>query len=149
MYRLATAIILPTLTEWTENQKLISPEQMGFRKHMGAEDQIWCLMGGLAKNPATYITYLDLQAAYNSVPQEALWTMLKELNMPVNTREQIRLMYQAAKDKVYVDGYPMAEYKVFRGLMQGCCLSPTLFSIYLTCIMSSTLAKCPQEDRMR
>jgi len=77
-----------------------------------------------------YTAFLDLFAAYDSVPKKKLWRHLQKIKTPQYLRDIIQTTYTGC---IYllIDGDKVSEEVVpNKGLKQGCPLSPLLYSLY-------------------
>ena len=114
-----------------ETHQTLLPEQHGFRKRHTAHDHIFQVLAQLQLHPNTYHTYVDLNKAFNSPIQPALWNLMSHQGFPPASIDLFRRLYTDAADTPIINGLPGQTYFPKRGLRQGCPLSPTLFSIYL------------------
>ena len=87
------------------------------------------------KNPL-WVSFLDISKAYDSVPQEAVWERLKGLNAPVELTDLLQGMYSNATACVLTHYGPTQEFRIERGMRQGCPLSPLLFLIFFQPILN-------------
>ena len=78
-----------------------------------------------------YTAFLDLFAAYDSVPREKLWRHSQKIKTPQYLRDIIQTMYTGCL-YLLIDGDKISEEVALnRGLKQGCLLSPLLYSLYI------------------
>lgn len=54
----------------------------------------------------------------------------------------IKSLYKRSKIKIKIGGKVSEEFMVLKGLRQGCCISPTLFRIYVDTILDQWKRKC-------
>jgi hypothetical protein len=74
-----------------------------------------------------FTAFLDLLAAYDSIPRENLWRHLQKIKTPQRLRDIIQTMYTGCL-YLLVDGDKTSEEVAQnRGLKQGCPLSPLLY----------------------
>lgn len=110
-------------------------EQSGFRAGRSCTDNIFCLKQIIekrtARNIETHITFVDLQKAYDTVPISKLWKVLEQSNINHTYIHALQELYKDSKSRVKVGKYVTQEFLVNKGLRQGCCVSPTLFKIYV------------------
>ena len=87
-------------------------------------------MGGPA-----YHLYIDFNKAFNSVPHETLWSVLRAYQLPDSMIEAFKNLYSNPVDKPAVHGTPHSSYKLQRGVRQGCPASPTLFILFINVLL--------------
>ena len=80
----------------------------------------------------SFITFVDIKKAYDSVPRTALWIALGKLGVPASTIQLVRSFHTRMKAKICLGGELLEEIDVENGLRQGCCMAPVLFNLYTT-----------------
>ena len=77
-----------------------------------------------------FTAFLDLLAAYDSIPREKLWRHLQKIKTPQYLRDIIQTMYTGCL-YLLIDGDKISgEVAPNKGLKQGCPLSPLLYSLF-------------------
>ena len=113
----------------------IREEQYGFRKGMGTRDAIGLLrvIGEryIEKGKKVYATFIDLEKAFDRVEWKMLMSIIKKHGVEWKERRLIKELYLNQKAKVKIGEEISEEIGLGRGVRQGCCLSPTLFNMYL------------------
>ena len=113
----------------------IQEEQCGFRPGRGTTDQIFTLAGILEKAwefaYPVYMCFVDLEKAYDRVPREILWEVLREYGVRGTLLRAIQSLYNQSESCVRVLGSKSDSFPVGVGLRQGCALSPILFVIFM------------------
>ncbi|XP_030766627.1 uncharacterized protein LOC115890522 [Sitophilus oryzae] len=110
-------------------------EQAGFRAGRSCIDHIFSLtqLNGkkVARNREAHLLFVDLSKAYDTVPIQKLWQVLE--NSPINNTaiKAIKQLYHQAFSRIKIGSNISETFYVTKDLRQGCCLSPTLFKIYL------------------
>ena len=70
---------------------------------------------------------IDFEKAFDTLEWQFLHNTLKYLNFGPNLRNWISVMYSDVESGIINGGYVTNYFKVFRGVRQGCPLSPILF----------------------
>eukprot|EP00924_Labyrinthula_sp_SR-Ha-C_P007557 augustus_masked-scaffold_137-processed-gene-0.14-mRNA-1 protein AED:1.00 eAED:1.00 QI:0/-1/0/0/-1/1/1/0/1066 len=127
------------ISEHLESRGFFHKGQAGFRKLEECPVQVFTLVEACQRrlyksHENTYLGFVDLRKAYDSVPHEGLFRKLYLYGIRGRTLSFLRALYASSAVKVRT-GIP-GEYrisesiKVQKGLRQGCPLSPVLFNIY-------------------
>ncbi|KAK5875618.1 hypothetical protein CesoFtcFv8_026682 [Champsocephalus esox] len=113
----------------------IEEEQCGFRPGRGTTDQLFTLArileGAWEYAYPVYMCFVDLEKAYDRVPREVLWEVLREYGVRGSLLRAIQSLYSQSESCVRVLGSKSDPFPVRVGLRQGCALSPILFVIYM------------------
>ena len=78
-----------------------------------------------------YTCFVDHEKAYDQVPREKLWGMLREYGVDGRLLMAINSLYSCSDVCVHVGGVKSQPFTVGVGLRQGCFLSPLLSSLVL------------------
>ena len=122
------ARIVQSRLQIVAEQKL--PEsQCGFRRGCDCTDMIFVvrqLAEKAVEHQATqYFVFVDLKKAYDSVPREAMWMVLRKMGVPEVLVEIVQSFHSDMKARVRLE-----EIEVNNGLRQGCTMAPSLFNLY-------------------
>ncbi|KAF7658853.1 hypothetical protein LDENG_00007090, partial [Lucifuga dentata] len=107
----------------------------GFRPGRGNVDQLFTLTqiieGAWEYAQPIYMSFVDLEKAYDCVPQGVLWGVLREYGVLGSLTQAIRSLYNQSQSCVRILGTKSDLFPVGVGLRQGCPLSPILFMIFM------------------
>lgn len=134
------------LSWFLENNLLLSPTQLGFRKGKSCADnlslittEIWT---GFVKKEVTSVLFLDLKGAFPSVIPQILAEGLRDIGIPLSIT---KFIYNATACKnifFNINGEIIGPRISTVGLPQGCILSPSLYSIYTRKLHSIIPPEC-------
>ena len=81
-----------------EIEKKLSEEQAAFRGGRQTQDNIFTLRTTIEKTinrqKALYLSFLDLKSAFDTVPKQEVWNILKEMKVKPRLRKNIKGLYQ-------------------------------------------------------
>ena len=133
-------VILSTrINVHAEEAGLFSRAQAGFRTHEECVTQAACMIEIIQRRrivqEPTYVVFVDLKKAYDTVPHEALFAKLFRFGIRGRCLSFIQALYRSSTIRVRVGGGDEAMFsesvQLLRGVRQGCPLSPTLFNIFM------------------
>ena len=130
-------VIARRLMHWAvaQPQPLISPSQIGFMQHKGAEDHVFSLLE-LAKSRwradlPMYALFVDLRKAYDMVHPKALWAVLRHMGVPEIIVSLLEDWSMKRITTMHRDGVASAPWHMSMGVGQGDVLSPLLFNFFI------------------
>jgi len=120
--------------DWALAEHQIPESQFGFCPTRNTNQPLFILRHILAtakkKKMKVFTAFLDLLAAYDSIPREILWRHLQKVQTPQYLRDIIQTMYTGCL-YLLIDGDKTSEEVApNKDLKQGCSLSPLLYSLY-------------------
>lgn len=128
-----------------EKQMIDLEEQSGFRPGRSCTDNLFVLKQLVEKTLAygsqLHLTFIDLKKAYDSVPINKLWVSMVENEVHPQYINAVKKLYEDNFSAVKTRGGISDYFKVNKGLRQGCCLSPTLFKLYLNSALKQWIKK--------
>ena len=90
-------------------------------------------MRDLQKN--IYFCFIDYAKAFDSVDQNKLWKILKEILIPDYLTFLLRNLYECQEATVRTGHGTTDLFQIRKGVHKGCILSPCLFNLYAEYIM--------------
>jgi hypothetical protein len=77
------------------------------------------------------LAFLDLKAAFDTVPRVEIWNALARKNVPSKMIRVIKAIYERVEGVVRLDGKLSNAFLMERGVKQGDSLSPHLFTSFM------------------
>ena len=116
--------------------------QAAFRKGRGTRDQIanihWIIEKTREFQKNIYFCFIDYAKAFDCVDHNKLWKILKEMGIPDHLTCLLRNLY-AGQEATFRTGHGKTDwFQIWKGVCQGCILSPCLFNLYAEYIMRNT-----------
>ena len=150
MKRLFTGVLTARITPFTAPgpQSLLAPMQFAFRRQMGVEMAHLPVLAAIdmaaAKADPVVLVKLDIRKAYDTVHRALLWFAMQMAGFPVAFISVVQALYTEARYVVRVNGSYTAPFTSTIGLLQGCALSPVLYSVFLRQAIVDLHASCAQ-----
>ena len=134
--KVVARIILERLQEIADTE--LPESQCGFRKSRGCSDMVFTVRQIIEKSwehkSKSFLVFIDLKKAYDSVPRSALWKVLKKLGVPDTMVELIRSFHSGMQAQIRLSDTMLDPIDINNGLRQGCTMAPVLFNLY-SCAM--------------
>ena len=119
-------------------ESLDHESQCGFRPQRGCADAIFTVKLALKKRREhgleTWVLFLDLVKAFDRVPREMLWAVLKKFGVPPKLVSLIESLHSRVQVKFTVNEITH-EIQCIIGVKQGDVLGPILFTFLLAAVM--------------
>eukprot|EP00732_Lithocolla_globosa_P002416 Lithocolla_globosa_v1_NODE_1574_length_2483_cov_6.390083.p2 type:complete len:183 gc:universal NODE_1574_length_2483_cov_6.390083:2324-1776(-) len=126
--KVLTKTVASRMQSAMEEQKLFDEAQGGFRSLEEAIAQYCALLDALERRSIaglkSFVAFIDLRKAYDTVPHEALFKKLETFGFSGKCMDYLRNLYSKSNSF----GFSRI-FKQFRGLRQGCPSSTTLFNL--------------------
>lgn len=133
--KLFTSILNKRLYIFCEANRIILPNQAGFRSDFSVLDHCYALKGLInlcfSQKKRLYCLMVDFKRAFDCIDRAALW--LKLLNNGISGRclTVIKNMYSNVKSCVSLNGCVSKVFNSDMGVRQGEILSPLLFALFV------------------
>ena len=130
------------------NAITLSKEQGGFREGRSTIDQVFCLDKVTKfirrQGRKVFIAFLDIKAAYDSVPRGELWRQCENQGLDHVTISCLRSLFDHNSAQLVVSQHRSRPIALPAGVLQGSVLSPLLYSIYLDPLVEKLRAHGPR-----
>ena len=127
-------LIHSRISEYLEDNDLLSPFQHGFRKKhstMGAIHQLVDRIGtNLDKRVPTLVVFIDFRKAFDCVQHNILLAKLRGIGLDPVTLQWIESYLSQRKQKVLANNHFSKQATVKQGVPQGSILGPLLYLLY-------------------
>ena len=140
-------VLAARLTHWVVRERVVGEAQVGFMPKRGAEWHVWTLREVIKhrwrRKLDTYVLFVDLRKAYDSVDPRALLFVLERMGVPPRLVALLRHWSQHRQTTVTVNGVKSAPFNMQRGVGQGDVLSPLLFNLFIESLQRYLQAAVP------
>ena len=143
LYVVLCSVLNERLYEWANVNNIIPDKQNGFKKKRSCIDHVSTLTSIIDTRrklrKSTYTAFIDFSKAFDRVNKNILWSKLGGLGINDNCKmlNALKSLYVDVQSCVRVNGYYSEWFDVSNGLKQGCILSPLLFSLYISDLVTS------------
>jgi len=125
-------VLMKRLQEWAEGAGVLHDSQYGFRRKRGTQDAImhvlgtadcrrYCKRGDGEEPRRTWVAFLDIRKAYDTVQHPVLLAMLWKAGVVGRMWKAIHAMYDGATRQMRVQNELSPPWEVVAGVMQGPC----------------------------
>ena len=145
--KLFSLVLLGRLEKFVSQNKLISPNQIGFQKGHRTADHVFTLITIVNKIVKTekkklFTAFVDFRKAYDHINRTLLFLKLQNLGIQGIFYENLKRLYESTSYMIKVQGGHLEPIKSELGLLQGGILSPILFNLYIDDIKYIFDEKC-------
>jgi hypothetical protein len=131
---------------WLATKVQLSPEQGGFRARRSTLDQVQALHESIRAirrrcQRAPAMAFLDIKAAYDSVPRSLLWERCGVLGLGTRVVSVLQALFDHNSSCVLVNGCFSKDLGHAAGVLQGSVLSPLLYAIFLDPLVAKVKAE--------
>ena len=129
MYKLFAKVILNRISSTLEKHQTVN--QAGFRNGFSTIDHIFTIQQITEKcyeyDLPIFLGFIDYNKAFDSIEHPFLWQALKEQNVNHKYIIIIKKIYENSTACLKLDKEGR-QFKINRGIKQGCCISPNEFN---------------------
>ena len=122
-------------------------EQFGFIPGRSTMDAVFSLRVIMEKyregQKGLHTVFIDLEKAYDQVPQQEVWRCMREKGVPEKYVKIIQDMYNRVQTHARCSVAEMEKFPVKVGLHQGSALSPYLFNLIMDVISAEVRDEAP------
>ena len=79
----------------------------------------------------TFLSFIDFKKAFDSVDRNLLLFKLSEIGVSGKFYKAVSSMYSNPRSRIILQDYSTDYFDCPIGVKQGCCISPTLFSVFI------------------
>lgn len=145
LYKMYTKIIEGRLRGEMEGK--MEKEQAAYMKGKQTQDHISIVRKIIERakeqGKELCIAFVDLKAAFDTVPRDKLWSCLKDYKISSKLLKAVKTVYKRVRGEVRIDGKSSNGFEMHRGIKQGDSLSPLLFNIYMDHILKTCKENLP------
>ena len=135
LYKVWTRLVTKVLYEYAEAHRVLSASQGGFRSMQNTARQVQLLVSAIEDARQTghdlYLLQIDFTKAFDTMDHDKLLVVMYDLGFPTDAIDIVKDLYTGARTRYKLPHGPTEEVAIERGTVQGDCLSPFLFDIYI------------------
>jgi hypothetical protein len=90
-----------------------------------------------------YLAFIDLRKAFDSVPRDVLWQVLRAYGVPPLLVELVSDLHTGTLAAVRLGSQKGEPFSVSCGVRQGCIIAPLLFNVFIDFVVRQALARMP------
>ncbi len=138
MSKLLTYALNQRLLKWSAQCNVSSQSQFAYKPGYSTTDAIYVLHSALAQtmtHSKVFCAFIDFSKAFDRIERNILYQKLIRCGISSKMLYMIKNMYSKIKSRVKTTEGSTDTFPLESGVMQGECLSPSLFSLYINDIV--------------
>ena len=129
--KLYSAFLNDRISNFLEQNDLLSDEQNGFRANRSCEDHVFTLNSIIRNNANVHTTFIDLKKAFDFIDRDMLLYKLLLNNIDGKVYNSVKSIYAETSACIRINSTRTDWFYCKSGVKQGDNCSPTLFSIFI------------------
>ncbi|ODM88369.1 LINE-1 reverse transcriptase [Orchesella cincta] len=134
--KLITILLSNRLSDWCDQEGILSQYQAAYRKGYGCETHVFTLNAILqssltSSKKKVFALFVDLSKAFDSIPHKRLWERLKSIGVSTKFLQFIIKMYSNINAFIKTPFGNSNTFPIQKSVLQGESLSPKLFTIFI------------------
>ena len=133
--KIMTIMMSERIVDKLEKEQIINHLQIGFQKKARPADHLFVLKNifdkYLCQGKKVYTCFVDFQKAYDNVWRTGLYYKLLKHGIDLQMVKLIKDMYEKTSQVIRMNTKVTKPLKTYKGVRQGCVLSPHLFNIFI------------------
>ena len=130
------------INTWAEENNIINNEQSGFRKNRCTTDNLFSLVDDIIETfgnkKKIHAVFVDFEKAFDKINHSLLLFKLKSLNIPSYLLNILHSYLTNRTGFISYERFSSSTFNLKAGVPQGSCLSPILFSLFVSDIPKPT-----------
>ena len=123
------------INEWAEEFNILCQAQFAYKTGYSTTDAIFVLHADLSSSLESFngacCGFIDFTKAFDKINKDILFKILKQFHISAKLLNMIKNMYSKLGCQVRTSVGESDLFAQDNGVMQGECLSPTLFAVYI------------------
>lgn len=133
--KLITHLVSQRVLYWSENNRLFSETQAGFRPRRGCIDNIFslhCIVSlHLINKRKLYAAFIDFKSAFSEVQHDLLFAKMFQFGISGKIITLLKKIYDSAQTQIRVEDKKTSSRRITRGVLEGDSISPIAFIIFI------------------
>ena len=100
MAKIYSSVLNNRLLAYLENQELLVDEQNGFRKNRSCLDHVFTLNSVTQNTNSSFVAFIDLQKAFDSIDREMLEYKLLTSGIDGNFYHAVKSLYKDTQSRI-------------------------------------------------